>query len=346
MQSVLLDYSLESFEQWCQTRGHKTYRARQVFEWIYRCLEFDISGMTNLPAGLRKTLSAGFTVLGTTLKERHIDSDQTVRFLFELRDGHGIETVYIPGDDGYTLCISSQVGCVLGCRFCATGAMGIIRNLTSGEIISQVLNVRHLTECDFHGNIVFMGMGEPLLNSGAVIDAIWRMTNTDCMGWSPRRITVSTAGIVPEIKRLGDAKTGVNLAVSFNAPDDITRSRLMPINKKYPLKQLMAALDAYPLPSRQHHITCEYVMIRGINDTPSHADKLIRLLNRRRFKINLIPFNSVSSGRFRCSEPETILEFQRRLKGVGFTVHIRNSRGSGIHAACGQLAGSAHQSQH
>ncbi len=339
MHPTITDYSLDEFEHWCISKGHKPWRATQVFEWVYRHLETDINRMTNLPVNFRKTLINTFSVLGTVIKETHTDQDQTRKILFKLSDGHAIETVYIPADNDYTLCLSSQVGCVLGCRFCATGAMGIVRNLTSGEIVSQVLHVRQLTQSDTHGNIVFMGMGEPLLNSGAVLEAIQRITHADGMAWSPRRITVSTAGIVPEIKRLGELETGVNLAVSINAPDDATRTRLMPINKKYPLKQLMAALEAYPLLSRQQYITCEYVMIHGLNDTPAHAAKLIRLLNRRRFKINLIPFNTVSFGRFRSSEPEVIHTFQNLLKDAGYGVFIRNSRGSGIHAACGQLAG-------
>ncbi len=216
--------------------------------------------------------------------------------------------------------------------------MGIVRNLFAGEIVSQVIHVRQISQSDEHGNIVFMGMGEPLLNTDAVAESIRRITDIRCMGWSPRRITVSTAGIVPEIRRFGQLNLGVNLAVSLNAPDDAIRSRLMPVNKKYPLKILLAALRDYPLPSRQHQITYEYVMLDGINDHTDHAEKLIRLLDPRRDKVNLIPFNTVSGSRFRCSAPETILLFQNQLENHGLTALIRNSRGTGIAAACGQLA--------
>jgi 23S rRNA (adenine2503-C2)-methyltransferase len=338
-----LDY--EHLVLWLNNHNYPTFHAAQILKWIYLKLISEYSDMTDLPLKLRLSLDSSFYLWGTDLQQTHTDSTNVKKFVFSLNDSHFIETIFIPKDNEYTLCISSQVGCALGCRFCATGAMGIIRNLTAGEIVSQVLHVRKLTGSDTHGNIVFMGMGEPLLNTGAVVEAIKKMTDPRCMGWSPRRITVSTAGIVPEIFRLGKADLGVNLAVSLNAADDATRSRLMPINKKYPLKTLVSALNDYPLPSRQHRITCEYVMIQGVNDSPVQADKLVRLLNRRRYKINLIPYNATSQARFKSPDPDAILEFQNRLQSAGYVVRIRNSRGSGIHAACGQLAGFSRSDQ-
>ena len=333
------EFSPENLSVWCRDRKLPEYRVTQLLEWVYRRRITDYMEMTNLPAALRTDLTRSFPVLNTGIREMYTDTDGTRKFVFNLLDGHAVETVFMPTEDAYTLCISSQVGCALGCRFCATGTMGIIRNLTPGEIVSQILHARHHTASDEHGNIVFMGMGEPLLNTDAVIETIQRVADTRCLGWSPRRITVSTAGIVPEINRLARLNLGINLAVSLNAADDAIRSRLMPINKKYPLKLLMSTLREYPLPSRQHQITYEYIMLRGINDDTGHADKLTRILDTARDKINLIPFNPVPGSRYACSEMETILQFQERLRSRGFVAQIRNSRGSGIMAACGQLAG-------
>ncbi len=341
---IITDLDHDQLIVWLSEHGFPSFHAAQIFNWIYSKAATAFDAMTDLSKELRRSLDSSFYPLGTILRQSLSDPTGVMKFVFALQDSHVVETVYIPSETGYTLCISSQVGCLLGCRFCATGAMGIVRNLSSGEILSQVLHAQKITGCGSHGNIVFMGMGEPLLNSDAVIEAIKKLTDARGLGWSPRRITVSTAGIVPEIHRLGKAGLGVNLAVSLNAADDTTRSRIMPINKKYPLKTLLAALNAYPLPSRQHQITCEYVMLQGVNDALQQADKLVRLLNRRRYKINLIPFNASSNSQFTCSDPDTISAFQKHLHDAGFIVRIRNSRGAGIQAACGQLAGGPGQS--
>ncbi|MBN1880315.1 23S rRNA (adenine(2503)-C(2))-methyltransferase RlmN [bacterium] len=336
----LVDFSPDMLSEWCSSQNLDHFRASQIHEWIFKKLVFDYGSMTNLPAVLRTTLSKTVPVLNTVVKHVASDSDGTRKFVFSLTDDHSIETVFMPGDTGYTLCISSQVGCALGCRFCATGMMGIVRNLSAGEILSQILHARQQVQADDHGNIVFMGMGEPLLNADAVVDAVRRITDPHCMGWSPRRITLSTAGIIPEIRRLGKLNLLINLAVSLNAADEATRSRLMPINRKYPLKNLMAALKEYPLPSRQHQITYEYILINGINDDLQHAEKLVRLLDPRRDKVNLIPYNSVPGSRFKKSEPDVVERFQDRLRSGGLIAQIRKSRGNSIMAACGQLAGS------
>jgi len=335
----ILELDGPALKEWCESRRQPGYRSRQILEWLYQKEVLHFDGMSNLPATLRKHLSRSFDILGTHCVASRKDTDGTEKFLLKLTDGHAVETVFLPRETAHTLCVSSQVGCALGCRFCATGAMGIVRNLTAAEIVSQILHVRHRVRPESHGNIVFMGMGEPLLNLDAVSGAIDRLTDPMCFGWSPRRITVSTAGVVPEIANLGRMHPTVNLAVSLNASDDRTRSRIMPINRKYPLSALMEALKAYPLPSRQHKITYEYILLRNINDRPADSKGLIRLLNPARDKINLIPFNFVGKSRFKGSDPETVAEFQRCLADAGFTVRIRNSQGASIDAACGQLAG-------
>lgn len=335
----ILELDIEELQSWCTRKKQPAFRGRQVFDWLYQKNVTDFEQMTNVPESLRQLLSKAYVGLCTEITEYCRDADGTAKYLFRLKDNHRIESVYLPRNTDYTLCISSQVGCALGCRFCATGTMGIVRNLSVGEILSQVIHIRQNDGLSSHGNIVFMGMGEPLLNLDAIIGAVERLTEPAALGWSPRRITVSTAGIVPEIRRLGERLPGINLAVSLNAADDRTRSRLMPINRKYPLKILMEALKAYPLPSRQHQITYEYIMLHRINDQMKDATHLIRLLDRRRDKINLIPFNPVPGSRFRCSEPESIRQFQKCLHDAGFTAMIRQSQGASIAAACGQLAG-------
>lgn len=334
---LIFDLTTDELIAWCHQHNIKPFRAKQIIEWLYvnRVTGFD--GMTNLSLSLREKLSKQFHFMGATIEKAVESDDGTTKFQLKLSDDHSVEAVYLPRKDGYTLCISSQVGCALGCRFCATGSMGIIRNLSRGEILSQILIIQDRLSLNPHGNIVFMGMGEPLLNTEAVLSAIDTLVNPDEMGWSPRRITLSTAGIIPEIRRLASISPGVNLAISLNGADDKVRSRLMPINKKYPLNDLITTLKDYPLPSNQQKITFEYVMIRNINDSLEQARKLTRLLDPKRDKINLIPLNPVDNSRFKASAPETILQFQALLKKSGFSVFIRHSQGDQIDAACGQL---------
>ncbi len=335
----ILDLNLQEIQEWLVRQGEPPYRAKQLTRWIYSEHVLDFQDMTDLSKSIRAKLERQFHITGARIVQQREHNDGTIKFGIALEDSQSVETVFLPRDKRKTLCISSQVGCALGCKFCATGILGIIRNLSSGEIISQLILARRHAEFMDHGNIVFMGMGEPLLNTVNVIKAIKALTSEWGFGWSPRRITVSTAGIVPEIQRLGQARLGVNLAISLNAPDDRTRSRLMPINRKYPLKSLMKVLKEYPLPSGQQKITYEYILLRGFNDSPDHARKLIKLLLKKRSKINLIPFNPIEGTRFHPSDPATMLAFQNVLSEAGFLVRIRKSQGQAIDAACGQLAG-------
>jgi len=335
----IMDLNLQELQEWLVRQGEPPYRAKQITRWLYIEHVSDIEEMTNLSKSLRKKLAREFAVLNGRIIEHREHTDGTVKFGIALADNQPVETVYLPRAKRKTLCISSQAGCALGCKFCATGMLGIIRNLTCGEILSQIIHARRHVEFKEHGNIVFMGMGEPLMNTLNVIQSIKVLTSDWGFGWSPRRITVSTAGIVPEIRRMGQAKLGVNLAISLNAPDDRIRSRLMPINRKYPLKMLMQAIKDYPLSSGQQKITFEYIMLRGINDSPEHAVKLIKLLPKNRSKLNLIPFNPIEGSRYHPTDGEQIVAFQDILTDAGFLVRIRKSQGRAIQAACGQLAG-------
>ncbi len=335
----ILELDQKRLEDWFKSLNQPTYRADQVLNWIFRKEVFSFDEMTNLSKQRRRELERNFKILALQIQEKYVSYDGTIRFLFQLDDGNTVETVYIPHESHYTLCISSQVGCALGCRFCATGRMGIVRNLTVSEILSEIFVARKHAPAEQRCNIVFMGMGEPLLNIGNVLKAIESLTNAWGFGWSPTRITVSTSGIIPEIVRLGKMNPGFKLAVSLNAADDRTRSRLMPINRKYPLKQLLKVLKEYPLKSRQDFITFEYILIKGINDQEASALKLVKILDRKRSKINLIPMNETEFSRYTPPDADRILSFRKILESGGFNVRIRQSRGADIQAACGQLAG-------
>ncbi len=333
----ILDTDRDQFIQWMRSQNEPEYRTRQVLEWIYQKNIFDFFKMKTLPKSLQQLLDQYFEILSTEVSHRIDSIDGSSKYLLRLHDGQTMEAVFLPRDNHYTMCISSQIGCALGCRFCATGKQGIVRNLTAGEIVSEILELIAANNRTDKGNIVLMGMGEPLLNTGSVLKAIQILTSPEIMDWSPQRITLSTSGIVPEIKRIGNLRLGINLAISLNAGDDRTRSRLMPINRKYPLKQLMQVLAEYPLTSKQQKITFEYILIKGVNDSEDQAHKLIKLLNPKKSKINLIPFNRISDSTFQPSGEEQILEFQKILQDAGFLVRIRRSQGADIHAACGQL---------
>lgn len=324
---------------WFEERGLRSFRADQIFKWIYLRQVDDFSQMTDLSKTLRQTLAGCFTI-GRLLKERtETSADGTIKYLFHLKDNTFIETVLIPEKDHYTLCVSTQVGCAMDCRFCMTAKGGFIRNLSAAEIIGQV---RYATgDVNAKGgmpltNIVFMGMGEPLANYRNLIQALEVITDGDFgLKISPRRITVSTSGLTEKMIDLG-RDTNVNLAVSLNAADDDTRDRLMPINKKFPLKRLMDACRKFPLASRRK-ITFEYILIKDVNDSLDDADNLAVLLTNVKAKINLIPFNPHEGSEFRRPSEERILKFQDYLINKGYTVLIRKSKGQDISAACGQL---------
>jgi 23S rRNA (adenine2503-C2)-methyltransferase len=335
----LTEWSREALESWLASRNIAAYRARQIFKWIYQRQADTFAQMTDLSQDLRRELAANFAIrrLDTVGVARSQDGSR--KFLFRLADGHRIESVLIPEKGHYTLCLSCQVGCAQGCRFCLTGSGGLVRNLTRGEIIAQVRDVlvaqpgdRPLT------NLVFMGMGEPLANYRNVLGAIRTLTDSEYgLRFASRRITVSTAGLVGRMAALG-RDSAVNLAVSLNAGDDATRDQLMPINLRYPLAVLLEACRRYPL--RPHRrITFEYILIKGLNDSLADARRLAALLRPLRCKINLIPFNAHRASAFERPAAKTVESFQQFLLQNHFTAPVRQSKGQDIGAACGQLGG-------
>ncbi len=341
----LLEFSAEDLRTVVERLGMKPYRAAQICRWIYSEGVESFFAMTDISKSDREKLSEAAEIRPPELSERLVSDDETEKHLFALQDGEKVESVLIPDEGRLTLCISSQAGCALGCRFCLTGAGGIRRNLLPHEITGQALVAeagRPASATAGKGckitNIVLMGMGEPLLNTENVFEALRRLISPKMFNISPRRITLSTAGIVPGIKALGESGLGVNLAVSINAPNDEIRDRIMPVNKKYPLKALVKALKDYPLAPRRR-ITVEYVMLKGINDKVEHAAELGRLLRGLRCKINLIPFNEHGGSEFKRPEEASVLAFQERLHSMNYTAFIRESRGADILAACGQLRG-------
>jgi 23S rRNA (adenine2503-C2)-methyltransferase len=321
-------------EAFFKGQGLPAFRARQMLHWIYEKGARSTEDITEFSKPLREKLSEIACISNLELKERKTARDGTEKYLFGLEDGNSIESVLIPDEKRLTLCISSQVGCYMSCRFCLTGAMGFIRNLAAHEIVDQVISTRRLIAPKEITNIVLMGMGEPLNNLDNVAEALWRLT--EFAGISKRRITFSTSGIAPKIRELPRKAPAVNLAVSLNATTDEVRSRIMPVNKKYPLKTLMDALREYPLTPRAR-ITFEYVLLRDINDTDEDARRLIKLLKGIPSKINLIPFNEFEGSDFKTPSEARVLAFQKILTDSGMTVLIRKSKGREILAACGQL---------
>lgn len=330
----------EQFEQW----GERGFRATQLVKWIHQRGVLDFDAMTDISKGLRAQLGQlAELVLPEIALERSSD-DGTVKWVLRLADGNAIETVFIPEDDRGTLCISSQVGCALDCTFCSTAQQGFNRNLTAHEIIGQIWLAN--SRLPIPGgrsravtNVVFMGMGEPLANFDAVVDAIDLMLDDNAYGLSKRRVTVSTSGLVPALDRLGQV-SDVALAVSLHAPTDALRDRLVPINRKYPIRELLAACRRYTRDGARHHrVTFEYVLLAGINDQPAQAHELMDLLRDIPCKVNLIPFNPFPGSPFVRPSMNAVRAFQRLLDDAGFVTIIRRTRGDDIDAACGQLVG-------
>lgn len=338
MRVNLKEMSEEEFVLFIEGLGQKPYRARQIIHWLYKRSATSFEEMTDLTKEFREELNKRAFI--SELKPLSIltSKDGTKKFLFELIDGETIEGVLIPDSDRNTLCISSQVGCKRACKFCVTGRLGLKRNLKAFEIVDQVIMVKKLCKDTRITNIVLMGMGEPLDNPQEVIEALNRIIRY--MGFSKRRITLSTSGVIPEIKRLVESGPDVNLAISLNATTDEVRNMLMPINREYPLNKLLEVCRRLPIAPRRR-ITFEYVLIDGINDSREDAERLVRLLKGIRAKVNLIPFNPVHNKylqmRFKRPSEETILDFQRVLINAGITAIIRKSKGEDIEAACGQL---------
>jgi 23S rRNA (adenine2503-C2)-methyltransferase len=347
MATNLLGLDLEGMERLFESRGEKTFRAKQVLKWIHRRGAADFSAMTDIARDLRDRLAAEDCILPPQVVGDGTAPDGTRKWLLKVDGANAVEAVFIPEEGRGTLCVSSQAGCTLDCAFCATGKQGFNRNLTAAEIIGQLWLANQAL--GFHAaagqveqrvidNVVFMGMGEPMLNLDAVIPAARLMIDDNGYGLSRRRVTVSTSGVVPGMDRLA-AECPVALAVSLHAPDDELRDRIVPINRKYPLQDLIAACNRYLEHAPRDFITMEYVMLDGVNDSDAHARGLLGIARQVRCKFNLIPFNPFPESGFTRSSPERIRKFAQVLQRGGLTVTTRKTRGDGIDAACGQLAG-------
>lgn len=339
----LLNFSLEGLQDFYAELGEPGFRAVQTFKWIHQSGIDDFDAMTNLSKPLRQRLAQIAEIRAPEIALDQPSSDGTRKWLLRLDDGQCIETVFIPEEGRGTLCISSQVGCALDCTFCATARQGFNRNLSIAEIIGQVWLAERLVKPK-NGkrgitNVVLMGMGEPLLNFNAVVAAMRIMLDDNGYGLSKRRVTLSTSGVIPALDRLGD-QVDVALAVSLHAPNNELRNRLVPLNRKYPIADLMAACKRYLAKKAQRdRVTFEYVMIRGVNDSPESARQLAKLLQDVPAKVNLIPFNSFSGSDYRCSSLSAINRFRDILLEHNIYTITRKTRGDDIDAACGQLAG-------
>ena len=331
----LKNLSPDALMQFLSGMGKEKFRVTQIFRWIYQRGTEDFNKMTDLAKAFREELSAKATISSFVPEAEEVSKDGTRKFLFRLSDGRSVETVLIPMESGRnTLCISTQVGCAMQCSFCLTGKYGLERDLATSEIVNQVCAVRKDHSVD---NIVLMGMGEPLHNLDNVVDALEILYAATGFDYGPRKVTLSTSGLVPEMAELG-RRIKVNLAVSLNATTDEVRDELMPINKRYPLKTLMEACRQFPLASRQR-VTFEYILIRGVNDSQADAKRLVKLLHGIKAKVNLIPFNEHSGSEFQTPDEETIRAFQTYLLDRQIVAIRRAGKGQDISAACGQLKG-------
>jgi len=341
----LLDFDLDGLAAYCEQLGEKRFRATQLFRWIHQKGASDFDQMTDLAKSLRSKLQGVAHIQPLSIISEHVSSDGTIKWLFDVGQGNAVETVFIPEDDRGTLCVSSQAGCAVGCRFCSTGHQGFSRNLSTGEIIAQLWHAEHAlrkrqnTPDRVISNVVMMGMGEPLQNYGALVPALRTMLDDHGYGLSRRRVTVSTSGVVPMIERL-QQDCPVALAVSLHAPNDPLRDQLVPLNRKYPIDELLTACQAYLQAAPRDFITFEYCMLDGVNDTDEHAHQLIALVrNRIHCKFNLIPFNPFPASGLHRSQNERVQAFARILADAGIVTTVRKTRGDDIDAACGQLAG-------
>jgi 23S rRNA (adenine2503-C2)-methyltransferase len=349
MATNLLDYDLEGLAALCDRLGEKRFRATQLFRWIHQKGARHFDEMTDLAKSLRSKLAGQYEIRPLSVLSQHISADGTIKWLFDVGAGDAVEAVFIPETDRATLCISSQAGCAVGCRFCSTGHQGFSRNLTAGEITAQLWFAEHFlrehlaTDGRVISNVVMMGMGEPLQNYAALVPALRVMLDDHAYGLSRRRVTVSTSGVVPMMDRLG-RDCPVALAVSLHAPNDALRDNLVPLNRKYPLAELLAACQAYLAFAPRDFLTLEYCMLDGVNDTTQHAYELVALLTADHrgtqwCKINLIPFNPFPASGLSRSAPHAIASFAKILGDAGIVTTVRKTRGDDIDAACGQLAG-------
>jgi 23S rRNA (adenine2503-C2)-methyltransferase len=342
LKTNLLGLDGAALERFFAEQGEKPFRARQLLHWMHQAGEDDFAHMSDLAKALREKLSAMACVAAPAIVGDTLAGDGTRKWLLKVDAGNAVEAVFIPEASRGTLCVSSQAGCVLDCAFCSTGKQGFNRNLTSAEIVAQLWVANRLLRAPGLErpvtNVVLMGMGEPLLNLDNVIPALRLMLDDHAYGLSRRRVTVSTSGVVPEMDRLRD-ECPVALAVSLHAPNDELRDRLVPVNRKYPLRELIAACNRYLEKAPRDFITFEYVMLEGVNDADEHARELVRLAKKVRGKFNLIPFNPFPGSGFRRSDADRIRRFASILQSAGLTVTTRKTRGDDIAAACGQLAG-------
>jgi 23S rRNA (adenine2503-C2)-methyltransferase len=348
MTANLLDYDLEGLAAFCERLGEKRFRATQLFRWIHQKGASQFDQMSDLAKSLREKLKTSAHVQAPNVISQHISADGTIKWLFDVGDGNAVETVFIPEEGRGTLCVSSQAGCAVGCRFCSTGHQGFSRNLTVAEIVGQLWYAEHFLRSHLGvsdrviSNVVMMGMGEPLQNYTVLVSALRVMLDDHGYGLSRRRVTVSTSGVVPMMDRLG-LDCPVALAVSLHAPNDVLRDNLVPLNRKYPIAELLGACKRYLAYAPRDFITFEYCMLDGVNDSVEHAQQLVKLVQTDTgtgwCKFNLIPFNPFpASGLIRSSQ-KTVLAFARILSDAGIVTTVRKTRGEDIDAACGQLAG-------
>ena len=348
MLANLLDFDLEGLAAYCDRLGEKRFRATQLFRWIHQKGTADFALMSDLAKSLRDKLAGEAEVRPLAVLSENASADGTVKWLFDVGAGNAVETVFIPEEGRGTLCLSSQAGCAVGCRFCSTGHQGFSRNLTTGEIVAQLWHAERQLRQRLNPatgnrvvtNVVMMGMGEPLQNYGALLPALRVMLDDHAYGLSRRRVTVSTSGVVPMIERLRD-DCPVALAVSLHAADDALRDVLVPLNKKYPIDELLAACKGYLDAAPRDFITFEYCMLDGVNDSLAQADALVERVRRAGVscKFNLIPFNPFPGSGLLCSRRDRVTAFAERLQAGGIVTTVRKTRGDDIDAACGQLAG-------
>jgi len=374
MTANLLEYDLDGLAAFCERLGEKRFRATQLFRWIHQKGAVQFDEMSDLAKSLREKLKTAAHIQAPSVITQHISADGTIKWLFDVGGGNAVEAVFIPEDDRGTLCVSSQAGCAVGCRFCSTGHQGFSRNLTSGEIIGQLWFAEHFLRKHLNSrraapgessppagqqpaqrrsgadnlservisNVVMMGMGEPLQNYQPLVQALRVMLDDHGYGLSRRRVTVSTSGVVPMMDRLGQ-DCPVALAVSLHAPNDALRDNLVPLNRKYPLQELLQACQRYLAFAPRDFITFEYCMLDGVNDTPAHAEELLRLVRAQSAKpwckFNLIPFNPFPASGLGRSKAAAVQAFAKILSDAGIVTTVRKTRGDDIDAACGQLAG-------
>ncbi len=349
----LLDMDLAATVAFVEGLGEKRFRAVQLFRWIHQKGASDFSQMSDLARSLRDKLAGTAQVQPLPLLSEHVSADGTIKWLFDVGAGNAVETVFIPSAERGTLCVSSQAGCAVGCRFCSTGHQGFSRNLRSGEIVAQLWFAEHRLRQRLGlavggraiDNVVMMGMGEPLQNYAALVPALRVMLDDHGYGLSRRRVTVSTSGVVPMIDRLRD-DCPVALAVSLHAPNDVLRESLVPLNRKYPISELLDACKRYLSAAPRDFITFEYCMLDGVNDTPALARELVKCVREVPCKINLIPFNPFPASGLHRSTPERVAAFAAVLQAAGIVTTVRKTRGDDIDAACGQLAGEVQDRTH